>query len=85
MHDEVQRDARQHGGHRWRNGYRLDEVLRELDILGRILVASTLTRFGESEPDFKGTIEIAARTLVLEFFSAVTIGSVKQFMEGFMR
>src|SRR5687768_1601364 len=35
LHDEVKRDARKHGGYRWRDGYRLDEVIRELDILGR--------------------------------------------------
>jgi signal transduction histidine kinase len=81
LQEEVQRDARKHGGHRWHDGYRLEEVLREVEILRRTLVTAILIRFGEMEPDFKGAVEITAHTLLGEFFSALTIGSIKQFVD----
>jgi signal transduction histidine kinase len=81
LQEEVKRDAHKHGVHRWRNGYHLAELLREIDILRRILLATTLTQFGETDPQFRGTIEITARTLVQEFFSEVTMNSAEQFME----
>ncbi|MGH8177164.1 MAG: sensor histidine kinase [Steroidobacter sp.] len=79
LQDGVERDARKHGHYRWRDGYRLDEVLREVEILSRVLQASTLTRFRELEPEFRGVTEITGRTLVQEFFSEVTISSAQQY------
>jgi signal transduction histidine kinase len=77
---EVKQDARQHGDYRWRQGYRLDELLRELEILRRIILASFVTRFARSKPGLRSAEEITARSLINDFFSAVTTTSVKQFM-----
>jgi hypothetical protein len=78
---EVKQDARLHGDHRWRQGYELGELLRELETLRRILSAVYVTRFVHSQPDLSETEEITARSLVNDFFSAVTTTSVTQFME----
>jgi len=78
---EVKQDARQHGEHRWRQGYELDELLRELETLRRILLAVHVTRFAHSQQDLGETEEITARSLTNDFFSTVTTTSVQQFME----
>jgi signal transduction histidine kinase len=80
LQTEVKQDARQHGEHRWRQGYRLDELLRELEILRRILLATVVTSYAHAHPEFRDTAEITARSLINEFFSIATITSVKQFM-----
>jgi hypothetical protein len=74
---ETREDAQEHGLHRWEQGYQLDALLRELDVLRRIVLSEvgTLTRNAQAAADE------AARTLVEEFFSFVTRTSVKQFVE----
>src|SRR5437667_871927 len=80
LHHEVKEGAREHGKHRGRHGYRSDELLREIETLRRLLLAMVVTTFAESEPDFRGAVEANAHNLISEFFSAVTVDSVKQYM-----
>src|ERR1700681_2410412 len=40
-----------------------------------------VAQFAHSQPDLQETQEITARSLINEFFSAVTTNSVKQFMD----
>jgi signal transduction histidine kinase len=74
---EAREDAQEHGQHRWEQGYQLDALLRELDVLRRIV----LSEVGVASRKVDAVAEEAARTLVEEFFSFVTRTSVKQFVE----
>jgi signal transduction histidine kinase len=74
---ETREDAQEHGQHRWEQGYQLDALLRELDVLRRIV----LSEVGAVARRTSATTEEAARTLVEEFFSFVTRASVQQFVE----
>lgn len=74
---EAREDAQEHGQHRWEQGYQLDALLRELDVLRRIV----LSEVGAVARRTSATTEEAARTLVEEFFSFVTRTSVQQFVE----
>lgn len=74
---EAREDAQEHGHHRWEQGYQLDALLRELDVLRRIV----LSEVGTVSRQAAAAAEEAARTLVEEFFSFVTRISVRQFVE----
>lgn len=76
--DEDLQQAKERGEYRLRDGYRMDEVLRELDALRRLL-ARIIDRFRSVDADFKGPAESAAAALVHQFFSEVAIDLVKQF------
>ncbi|CAB3796326.1 RsbRD N-terminal domain-containing protein [Pararobbsia alpina] len=73
---EAREDAQEHGQHRWEQGYQLDALLRELDVLRRIV----LSEVGAVSRKADAIAEEGARTLVEEFFSFVTRTSVKQFI-----
>ncbi|NJO12870.1 MAG: sensor histidine kinase [Gammaproteobacteria bacterium] len=78
--DDAQTDAKEHGEFRWQNGYRIDELIRELEAFRRIM-AATVLRFVEVEVRFAGTLERQASALVHQFFGEVTVSSVKQFVQ----
>lgn len=75
---EVQRDAGKHGELRWQSGYRIDEVIRELEIL-RHIVSSAMLRWDGGE-SLSLTARISAVALTNQFFAEVSVASVKQFM-----
>jgi signal transduction histidine kinase len=77
---EARRDAATHGELRWQDGYRIDELLRELEAF-RQLVCAVAFRYREAHPDFKGTLEVSAHALCQQFFAEITVASVRQFME----
>jgi hypothetical protein len=79
FHTEVRADAEEHGESRWKDGYRIDELLRELGAF-RHIVATQLTRFRGVDLRFTGTIESTANALLHQFFTEMTIASVRQFV-----
>ena len=78
--DDAQVDAKEHGEFRWQNGYRIDELIRELEAFRRIM-AATVLRFVDVDVRFAGTLERQASALVHQFFGEVTVNSVKQFVK----
>lgn len=78
---EVKHDSQIHGRHRWLQGYRLDELLRELEIIRRIILVEWVTNFGQNEPDFKGATKKRAKDVIHSFFAKLTINSVTQFVQ----
>ena len=68
-----------HGELRWQDGYRIDELLRELEAF-RQLVSSVAFRYRELHPDFKGALEASAHTLSQQFFAEITVASARQFV-----
>jgi hypothetical protein len=78
--DDAKADAKVHGEFRWQNGYRSDELIRELEAFRRIM-AATVLRFVDVDARFAGTLERQASALVHQFFGEVTVNSVKQFVQ----
>jgi signal transduction histidine kinase len=78
---EIQHDSQVHGWHRWSQGYRLDELLREIDIIRRIVLVEWVTNFGYKETDFKGSIKKRAKEIIHSFFASLTLNSVTQFVQ----
>ena len=77
---EAKHDAKLHGTERWKVGFRLDEVIRELDILRAIILSSTLSRFRERSDAFNPEVEIDSRFTIEEYFSRVGCWSIRQYV-----
>jgi len=73
----IERDARSHGIVRWRQGYRIEELVRELDLFHQAL-ADALEEFADQNATFTRHYEGRARRLVAETLSMVTLTSIKQ-------
>lgn len=73
----IERDARSHGLVRWRQGYRIEELVRELDLFHQAL-ADTLEEFADQDSTFTRRHEGRARRLVAETLSMVTLTSIKE-------
>jgi signal transduction histidine kinase len=73
----IERDARTHGRVRWRQGYRIEELVRELDLFHQTL-ADALEAFANGEPAFTRRHESRARRLIAEALSYVTSTSIRE-------
>src|SRR5206468_5811576 len=78
---EARRDARVHGKHRWRQGYRLEEVIREASIVRRILFHNWVEAFAREEPQFAGETRKVAESIVHQAVDDVIADSAEQFVE----
>ena len=65
---EVSRTAQAHGKYRWRQGYKLDQVIREASTIRRILIGTWVKAF-------------AKRTLLHEAVDDIVADSAEQYME----
>ncbi|RAS23882.1 sensor histidine kinase [Paraburkholderia bryophila] len=77
VESSIESDARKHGMVRWRQGYRIEELVRELDLFHQVL-ADALDEFAERESTFTRRHERRARRLIAETLSIVTLTSIKQ-------
>lgn len=73
----IERDARQHGSVRWQQGYRIDELVRELELFRQEL-GSAVRAFAESDGTFTRDREIRALRLIDEALSFVTLTSIRE-------
>jgi hypothetical protein len=73
----VERDAREHGQWRWRQGYRLDELVRELDLFRQVLT-DAVEAYAASDDQFRVSDQGRARYVVDEVISYVTLGSIRE-------
>jgi signal transduction histidine kinase len=73
----IERDAKKHGNVRWRQGYRIEELVRELDLFQKVL-AEALEEFVERDRTCTRRHESRARRLMAEAFSLVTYASIKE-------
>ena len=73
----IERNARQHGKVRWRQGYRIEELVRELDLFHQVLVEA-LEQFAERDSTFTRRHESRARRLIAETLSMVTLTSIRE-------
>jgi hypothetical protein len=78
---EVSRDARVHGKHRWRQGYRLEEVIREASIVRHILFDNWLDAFAGEVPEFDGETREIAENIIQQAIDDIFACSTQQFVE----
>jgi signal transduction histidine kinase len=73
----IERDARQHGQWRWKQGYRVDELVRELDLFRQVLLQA-IGEYAAAHPDFARADEEHARFTTDEVVSFVTLASIRE-------
>jgi signal transduction histidine kinase len=78
---EVSRAARVHGIYRWRQGYRLEEVIREASILRRIISDNWLDTYARKVPKLDGGTRRAAQKIIHQAVDDVVSDSAEQFVE----
>ncbi|MBP0595457.1 sensor histidine kinase [Paraburkholderia sp. LEh10] len=74
---EIERKARLHGKLRWKQGYRIDELVRELELFRRVLMGA-IVQFAQAHPSFTRRHEERARYFIDEAVSFVTLTSIRE-------
>jgi signal transduction histidine kinase len=78
----VRQEAQRHGNQRWKQGYRLIELLRELGTVHRLLLRHGLHSFLQLHPEFSVDGD-DARELIGQYFEDATTGSVEQYVQNY--
>ncbi|HEX8680659.1 MAG TPA: PAS domain S-box protein, partial [Chthoniobacterales bacterium] len=65
--------------HRWEQGYRLDEVIRESGIVRHVFAVDFLDAFQRHLPEFDAQARLETETVIHRFFDDVLIQSAQQF------
>ena len=78
---EARQDAREHGWKRWRQGYKLEELIREICLIRRNFNDTWLKAFAAADARFDFDAQNAARRVVERFFDNVIIEATVQFVE----
>jgi signal transduction histidine kinase len=78
---EVSRAARVHGKYRWRQGYRLEEAIREASIVRRILFRNWMDAYAREVPEFDGETRRAAENIIHQAVDDVITDSAEQFVQ----
>jgi len=78
---KVSRAARVHGKHRWRQGYRLEEVIRETSIVRRIISHNWLDAYARKVPKLDSGTRRAAENIIHRAVDDVISDSTEQFVE----
>jgi signal transduction histidine kinase len=73
----IEHDARQHGKWRWQQGYRIDELVHELDLFRQILLAA-IGDYAQHHPSFDRKREERARLITDQALSFVTLTSIRE-------
>jgi hypothetical protein len=77
----AKRDAKAHGWKRWRQGYKLEELIRELCLIRRDFIETWLPAFATANAHFDIESQNGAQQLVDRFFDNVIIEATVQFVE----
>src|SRR5438445_6586748 len=78
---DISRSARVHGKYRWRQGYRLEEVIREASIVRRIISHNWLDAYARKVPKLDGGTRRAAENIIHQAVDDVISDSAEQFVE----
>src|SRR6476661_2382394 len=78
---EVLRAARVHGKYRWRQGYRLEEVIREASIVRRIISHNWLDAYARKVPKLNSRTRRAAEDIIHHAVDDIISDSAEQFSE----
>jgi signal transduction histidine kinase len=77
---EMSRAARVHGTHRWRQGYRLEEVIREASIIRRILFRDWVEAYAREVPEFNRETRRVAEDIIHQVVDDIVTDSAEQFV-----
>ena len=77
---EARQDARAHGWKRWRQGYKLEELIREICLIRRNFNDIWLKAFAATDVHFDVDAQNVARRVVECFFDNVIIDATVQFV-----
>ena len=78
---DAKQDARAHGWKRWQQGYKLEELIREICLIRRHFFDTWLKAFAATDAGFDVEAQNAARRIVERFFDNVIIEATVQFVE----
>ena len=78
---EAKQDARAHGWKRWRQGYKLEELIREICLIRRNFIDTWFGAFAAEDARFDVDAQNTARRVVESFFDNVIIEATVQFVE----
>ena len=78
---EAKQDARAHGWKRWRQGYKLEELIREICLIRRNFIDTWFGAFAAADARFDVDAQHGARRIVEGFFDNVIIEATVQFVE----
>jgi hypothetical protein len=78
---QVVRTARKHGRYRWRQGYKLDQVILEASIIRRILGGIWVHAFARRTPALDDETRSAAEQIIHEAVDYIVADSAEQYME----
>jgi signal transduction histidine kinase len=78
---EARQDSRAHGWKRWRQGYKLEELIREICLIRRNFNDTWLKAFAAKDVRFDVDAQNAARRVVERFFDNVITEATVQFVE----
>jgi signal transduction histidine kinase len=79
---QVRQEAQRHGNQRWKQGYQLIELLRELGTVQRLLLRHGLHSFLQLHPEF-GQDGDDSRDVIGQYFEDATTGSVEQYVQNY--
>ena len=79
--EEIASHAQAHGEHRWWQGFRFTELLREISILRRIISVRHLSDFAAAHPDWSREARREAETIVHTFFDRIFTESAREFVD----
>lgn len=79
--NEVSLAGRRHGRFRWRQGYRLEEIIREASVIRRILFRNWLDLFASTCPDFDNETRRLTEDVIHEAIDDFIADSAKQYLE----
>jgi RsbT co-antagonist protein rsbRD N-terminal domain len=77
---EAKHDAQAHGWKRWRQGYKLDELIREICLVRRDFIDTWFLRFNAVNANFDIDAQNSTRRVVEHFFDNVVIEATTQFV-----
>ena len=78
---EAKRDAQAHGWKRWRQGYKLDELIREICLVRRDFIDTWLPAFSATNARFNIDAQNCTRRVLDAFFDNVIIEATVQFVD----
>lgn len=73
------RHARIHGEHRWQQGYKLEEIIRETGLVRQIIAIDSLDAFAATMPAFHGPVRREAEAIIHHFLNDILVDSAQQF------
>lgn len=76
----LERDVRRHGHFRWTQGYRLDELFREMDLLRQVIQDEVTAYFGHNG-SHSMALEADAQRTIQKLFSEMVQSAIEQVLE----